>query len=65
MTAFDFRPIRRSGLSARRRLLSRAQAGEQRRRAEVDATGAVRVIGVLLPANRQTLLDGALSRFGL
>jgi hypothetical protein len=67
MTASDFRPIRRSGLSARRRLLSPARADEtkQRRRAEVNATGAIAATAALLPNDRQMLLGGALARRGL
>ena len=66
MTASDFRPIRRLGLSAIRRLLSPARADEtrQRRRAEVNAMGAGGAIAALLPADRQTLLDGALAGWG-
>jgi hypothetical protein len=67
MTASEFRPIRRLGLSARRRLLSPARADETRqlRRAEVNATGAVGATAAFLPADRQTLLDGALANRGI
>jgi hypothetical protein len=52
------------GLSARQRLLSPARADEtrQRRRAEISATNAVGATGALLPADRQTLLEGAFPR---
>jgi hypothetical protein len=67
MTASEFRPIRRLGLSARRRLLSPARADEtgQLRRAEVNATGAVDPTAAFLPADPRTLLDGALAERGI
>ena len=65
MTAFDFRSAGPLGLSLRQEVSS-ARAGEagQRRRAEVNATGALGATAALLPADRQTLLDGALAGWG-